>query len=104
MVTYDLKLKLGDGLGSAVEIRSGEYQMADWDFRIYINDVDLTAQLKPNFAQLDQQLKMLQQNFELRVGEGNVVRDGDGRIRAFVKFTGATKNNEESMRLIAWIV
>lgn len=99
-VTYDLKLKLGDGLGSAVEIRSGEYQMADWDFRIYVNDVDLTVQLKPKFAQLDQQLEMLQQNFELRVGEGTVARDADGRIKALVKFTGATKNNEESMRLI----
>jgi len=99
-VTYDLRLKLGDGLGSAVEIRSGTYQMADWDYRIYINGEDCSAQLKPNFTHLDQQLEMLQQNFELRVGEGNIARDADGRIKAFVKFIGATKNNEESMRLL----
>ncbi|WP_081175030.1 type I restriction enzyme HsdR N-terminal domain-containing protein [Rhizobium rhizosphaerae] len=99
-VNYDLKLKLGDGLRSAVEIRSGEYQMAAWDYRIYVDGLDFTAQLKPNFSKLDEQLETLRRNFELRVGEGNLFRDADGRIKAFIKFTGATKNNEESMKLI----
>ncbi|NTI17043.1 type I restriction enzyme HsdR N-terminal domain-containing protein [Agrobacterium rhizogenes] len=99
-VTYDLKLKLCEGLGSTVEIRSGIYDMVAWDYRIFINGVDQSNQLKPMFAQLEQNLLLLQQGFELKVAEGMVKRDEDGRINAAVIFSGATKNNQEAMKLI----
>lgn len=98
--TYDLNLKLGDGLGSSVKIRDGVYGMESWDYRIFVNDVDATALLKQNFRQLDEQMALLNREFELRVGDGLIRRDEDGRIVANVTFVGATKNNTAAMKLI----
>ncbi|GMB82869.1 hypothetical protein NN6n1_36520 [Shinella zoogloeoides] len=97
---YDLDLSLGCGLPSSVKIRDGIYGMELWDYRIFINEQDMTAQVKPNFTALDQQLSLLQENFELRVGDGRVHRDADGRISASMSFVGATKNNDAAMKLI----
>ncbi|MBB3390323.1 hypothetical protein FHT82_003086 [Rhizobium sp. BK275] len=98
--TYDLSLKLADGLGSSVQIRDGTYGMSHWEYRIFVDDVDMTEQLKPFFAQVDQQMDVLQRNFELRVGDGLVERDQEGKIVAKVTFIGATKNNDAAMKLI----
>lgn len=98
--TYDLDLKLAQGLGSSVKIRDGYYDMQYWDINVFLNDADVTAQFKPHLAQVEQQMETLQREFELRVGDGLVKRDGDGRILASVTFVGATKNNDAAMKLI----
>jgi hypothetical protein len=51
-------------------------------------------------TQMDQQLEMLKSVFELRVEEGDVVRDEDGRITAHARFAGATLQNAEAMRIM----
>ena len=102
-VSYDLNLKLCDGLGSSAIVHSGEYSMDKWVFRIFVDGEDMTEQMRkmsPEVAELDGQLEMLAQEFELRVAEGIAERDTDGRIKAHVEFSGVTKNNAETMRLL----
>lgn len=98
--TYDLELKLADGLPSAITIRDGAYDMRHWEMRLFLNGIDVTEQFKPHFRDVEEQMAMLQRDFELRVGEGKVRRDEEGRIVADVSFIGATRNNDEAMKLI----
>lgn len=98
-----MKLKLADGLGSAVKIRSGHYLMSDHDYRIIMNGQDCTALLRkslPQFATMDQQLELLKTSFELRVSGGFAERGTDGRIAAHVEFTGATVHNHQAMTIM----
>ena len=102
-VNYDKGLKLCDGLGSSVKIYSGEYDMKDWAYRILIGGKDFTEQIKaaaPQFAEMDNQLNMIQNDFELRVGGGVAKREIDGRIVAEVSFTGVTRNSLAAMKLL----
>jgi hypothetical protein len=102
-VTYDLQLKICDGLGSSVRIRGGEYGMTDWDYRVFINGADSTELAKrflPQFSEVDNQLNMMQREFELRVSDGFVQRDSDGRITANVNFAGVTRNSLAGMKLL----
>lgn len=102
-VYYDKGLKLCDGLGSSVKIHSGEYDMKDWAYRIFIGEQDLTEQIKaaaPQVAEIDNQLTMMQKEFELRVGDGIAKREADGRIVAEVGFAGVTRNSLAGMKLL----
>ena len=96
-------LRLCKGLGSFAKIYSGVYNMSTWTFRICANDVDATENLKdafPQFRKVDEQLDMLRNEFELRVSEGFVERDSDGRINSHVKFSGVTKNSLSGMKIL----
>lgn len=102
-VKYDTKLKLCDGLASSVEIRSGEYGMDHWAYRVFVNGAECTDILRssvPQFAELDKQLVMLEREFELKVADGVAKRDSDGRISASVNFPGVTRNNLAGMKLL----
>jgi hypothetical protein len=102
-VEHDLKLKLCDGLGSSAAVRSGEYTLENWFVRMFAGGEDVTDLLKatvPEIALLYSQLEQLSTDFELRISDGTVARDADGRILAEVSFAGATKNNAEAMRLL----
>ncbi|MDP2731553.1 MAG: type I restriction enzyme HsdR N-terminal domain-containing protein [Hoeflea sp.] len=102
-VKHDTKLKLADGLGSSVKIRSGHYLMSDYEYRIMVNGQDCTELLRqsvPQFAIMDQQLELLKTSFELRVSGGFAERGTDGRITAHVEFTGATVHNHQAMAIM----
>lgn len=102
-VEYDLDLKLCEGLASSVQVRSGEYDMSYWAYRIFINGTDCTEFIKtawPALAEVDRQLAMIQNEFELKIADGLTERDPDGRINAHIHFSGVTKNNLEAMRLL----
>lgn len=102
-VKYDMGLKLCDGIGSTVAIGSGEYKIHEYEYRMLIGGVDCTNEIRanvPQISQLDQQLEMLKNVFELRVAEGNAARDGDGRILAHLRFAGATIQNAMAMQAI----
>lgn len=100
-ISYDAKLKLCDGLASKARIRSGLYEMDKWEYRILINGEDQTEFIKssvPSIQEVDDQMLMLRDDFELRVSEGVAQRDDDGRIFATTKFAGVTKNNTNAMQ------
>ncbi len=102
-VEYDRKLKLCDGLGSAVSIRSGSYKISEFGYRILVSGEDHTELMRanvPQIAQMDQQMEMLRNVFELRVTDGSAVRDEDGRITAHACFGGVTLQNAEAMRMM----
>lgn len=102
-VDYDKGLKLCDGLGSPVKVHSGEYNMKAWAYRILIGGKDFTEQIKaaaPQIAEMDNQLAMIQKEFELRVGDGIAKRETDGRIVADLSFAGVTKNSVAAMKLL----
>lgn len=102
-VAYDAGLKLCDGLGSSAKILSGEYDMQDWAFRIYINDSDQTEAIKaafPQIAEIDNQLAMMEREFELKVAGGLAERNAEGRIGARVNFSGVTRNSLAAMKLL----
>lgn len=102
-VEYDTKLKLCDGLTSSIFIRSGEYKISEYEYRILLNGNDCTAMLRatmPQLTQLDQQMEMLKSVFELRVAEGTAKRDEDGRILAHAHFSGATLQNAAAMQML----
>lgn len=102
-VVYDKKLKLAEGLGSSVRIRSGRYIMADQYVRIMMNGQDCTAivrQAVPQMAEMDRQLDLLKTAFELRVSNGIAERSDDGRIVAHVEFAGVTVHNQQAMTIM----
>jgi hypothetical protein len=102
-VAYDRGLKLCEGLSSAVKIHSGEYGLDHWSYRIFVNDIDATELLKrslPQLGEVDRQMEMLQNDFELRVSAGSVFRDESGRIQGQVNFSGVTKNSDAGMKLL----
>lgn len=102
-IEYDQHLKLCDGLRSSIYIRSGAYKISSYDFRILFNGLDQTELFRanaPQIAQLDQQMDLLKNVLELRVEEGSVTRDENGRITAYARFGGATLQNAEAMRVI----
>ena len=103
VIAYDKGLKLCDGLGSSVRLRGGEYKVSDYAYRILVNGEDQTEMLKgvmPQIAEVDRQLKFLNDEFELRISEGIAARDNDGRIMANVRFQGVTKSNAAAMQLM----
>lgn len=102
-VRYDMGLKLGQGLGSRVSIRSGEYTVEDYAYRIFMNGTDVTEIAKahdPRLAGLDGNLKLMQDEFTLRISEGFVERDERGRIVASLSFPGVTKSNGVAMKIM----
>jgi len=102
-VSYDLGLKLCDGLPSSVDIKSGQYEMDDWTYRIFINGNECTEALKnsvPQLSEADRQIELLRTDFTLRVESGQAKRNTEGRIIAEVSFSGATKNNHAAMKLL----
>lgn len=103
-VVYDRKLKIADGLGSSVRIRSGKYFLEDYSYRLIVNEQDCTAlarQFAPHqLATMDHQLELMKTSFALQVSDGIAERSDDGQITAHVKFTGATVHNHEAMKLL----
>lgn len=98
--SYDLNLKLADGRSSKISIRDGTYGQQSWSYKAYLAGEDITQQVKHFFGGVDRQLEMLRDDFELRVGEGAVSRDADGRINTDLKFIGATRGNDKAMKLL----
>ena len=102
-VHYDKKLRLADGLGSVAHIRSGEYSIDDWRYKIFLNDVDQTELMKqfvPGLAKMESEMEMLVHDLPLRISGGGAERSDEGRIIAEVEFLGATKNNKDAMTIL----
>lgn len=102
-IKHDTKLKLAEGLGSSVHIRSGHYLMSEYEYRILMSGEDRTEQFRqllPQLSNIDQQLELLKTSFELRVSGGVAERGEDGRITAHVEFTGATIHNHQAMMIL----
>lgn len=102
MVIYDSKLKISNGLGSSVAIRSGHYRVSDYNYRIILNEQDFTEILRkssPQISLVDQQMELLKTAFELRVLGGLAERGADGRIVARVEFKGATIYSHQAMEI-----
>ena len=102
-VEYDKKLKLADGLGSSVRVRSGRYLLSEHDVRIVVNGQDCTPIVRqsiPQFAEAEAQLELLKSSFEMRVSDGIVERGDDGKIVANVEFSGVTVHNHEAMVIL----
>ncbi|MEM9633809.1 MAG: type I restriction enzyme HsdR N-terminal domain-containing protein [Pseudomonadota bacterium] len=102
-VEYDLGLKLCEGLGSQVPISRGIYTMTSCAYRIMFNDSDITEKLRPaipQMADMDDQIELMQNHFELTVTKGIAKRNEAGRICAEVQFSGVTKHSKAAMQLL----
>ncbi|WP_195822327.1 type I restriction enzyme HsdR N-terminal domain-containing protein [Roseobacter sp. MH60115] len=102
-ISHDLGLKLADGLGSSVGIRSGRYLLADYAYRIVAGGQDCTEMARqsvPQLAETDRQLELMKTAFELKVSGGVAERGENGRISAHVQFEGATVHNHEAMAIL----
>ncbi|WP_260923224.1 type I restriction enzyme HsdR N-terminal domain-containing protein [Novosphingobium sp. 9] len=102
-VEYDRGLKLCNGLGSAVNLRSGFYKIIDQNYRIFVDGEDHTQVLRanlPQIAQMEQQLEQLKNVFILRVESGRLERDENGRILARAQMSGATEPNRQGMEMM----
>lgn len=102
-VSHDLGLKLADGLGSSVVIRSGRYLLSDYEYRIIAGGQDCTEMARQNIPQLaetDKQLDLMKTAFEPKVAGGIAERDENGKILAHVNFEGATIHNHEAMMIL----
>jgi hypothetical protein len=102
-VEYDRGLKLCDGLGSAVNLRSGVHKITNQIYRILVNGEDHTQILRanlPQIAQMEQQLEQLKNVFILRVEAGKLERDENGRIVARARMGGATEPNRQGMEMM----
>ncbi len=102
-VTHDKKLKIAEGLGSSVRIRSGSYVLAEYDFKVLIDGQDCTQfvrQSLPEFAQAEAQIELLKSSFELRVEDGFVERGDDGKIISHIEFAGVTVHNRAAMAIM----
>lgn len=102
-VSHDLGLKLADGLGSSVSIRSGRYLLSDYAYRIIAGGQDCTEmarQAVPQLAETDRQLELMKTAFELKVSGGIAERRENGKISAHVSFEGATVHNHEAMAIL----
>jgi Type I restriction enzyme R protein N terminus (HSDR_N) len=103
LARHDTDLKLAEGIGSTARIRSGNYIMSGYEYRLLMNGQDCTAlfrQSVPQISTLDSQLELLKAEFDLRVSDGVVERCEDGRITAHVKFDGATISNYKAMEIM----
>jgi hypothetical protein len=98
--TYDLELKLCENRGSTINIRDGKYGQQQWTYRLMLGDKDVTEQWRPLLGDMDRQLAILRDDFELRVGDGIIRRNEEGRIAAEVQFIGATVGNDQAMKLL----
>ena len=99
---YDTGLRLCDGIGSSLRVRSGVYSMADYTYRILVNEIDQTALFRanaPGFGEVDRDLELFRTSFQMRV-DGSMGRGGDGRIGAVAKFSGVTHQNQEGIRIM----
>jgi Type I restriction enzyme R protein N terminus (HSDR_N) len=102
-VTYDKKLGLSAELGSTEIIRSGTYDISEFQYRLFMNEVDCTDALKAELPQLqimDQELELIRTAFEHRVTGGHLTRGDDGRIIADIRFAGVTIHNAAAMQLM----
>ncbi|XUY27811.1 type I restriction enzyme HsdR N-terminal domain-containing protein [Agrobacterium sp. rho-8.1] len=100
--TYDLDLKLANNRGSKIRIRDGKYSQQQWSYRIMLGDADITEQARPLLGDVDKQLTSLRDDFELRVGDGTIARNSEGRITADIQFIGATVGNDNAMKLLGF--
>lgn len=102
-VVHDKKLKLAPGLASSVRIRSGLYKLLDCKLRFFSNEQDVTRlfeEIFTNNSQLEHQIELLKSTFELRVDDGRVERQDDGKIVAHLAFGGATVHNRQAMMIL----
>ncbi|WP_288940984.1 type I restriction enzyme HsdR N-terminal domain-containing protein [uncultured Roseovarius sp.] len=102
-VIHDKGLKLAEGLGSSVAIRSGRYVLEEYDYRFSIDGRDCTDLVRQNFPQnkvMEQQLELLKTSFELKVSKGTAERNPDGQIIAQIEFEGATTHNDKAMSIM----
>lgn len=102
-IAYDRKLKLADGLGSSVRIRSGRYLLSNHKIRIMVNREDCTQLVRqsvPQFAEVEAQIELLKSSFEMRVSDGVAERSDDGRIVARIEFSGVTVHNHAAMAIM----
>jgi hypothetical protein len=101
-IEYDTGLKLCDGVGSSIKVRSGIYTMRDYAYRFFLNDQDQTAIFKaiPGFDDIEGQLELFKSSFQLRVDQGVMQRDENGRIFACASFAGVTTQNHEGLKLV----
>lgn len=102
-VSHDLGLKLADGLGSSVSIRSGRYSISDYKYRIIAGGEDCTELVRqsvPQIAEMDKQLYLIQSAFELKVSGGVAERKENGKILAHINFEGVTVHSHEAMSIM----
>ena len=99
-VHYDTGLKLAQGLGSSVRVRSGKYDVVDYKLRVIVDGQDhaeLVRKTTPQFSAIEDQIELFKSSFVMRVATGFAERDADGRIVAHVEFDGATVQNHQAM-------
>lgn len=102
-VKYDMRLKLCNGVGSSVRVRSGAYKMSSYEYKIFLNGVDQTEFLRktlPKMEAMEGEMELLKNALQLRVDKGSIYRDDDGRICAWAHLAGATVQNYEGMKLL----
>lgn len=102
-VKYDTKLKLADGLGSFIRVRSGRYLLSEHDVRIIVNGQDCTQLVRqsvPQFSIMEDQLELMKSAFEMQVSDGIAERDTEGKIVARVEFWGVTVHNQAAMAIM----
>ncbi|WP_343503680.1 type I restriction enzyme HsdR N-terminal domain-containing protein [Alloyangia pacifica] len=99
---YDTGLRLADGLSSVCEVRSGEYELKDWHIRLLMGGQDVTETMAQHgaLASFENQLVLMRDSLPLKIADGIMRRDGNGRIEAKIGFQGATKNNLEGMKIL----
>jgi len=95
-ISYDRNLKLCNGMGSHVVIRSGEYTMEGWHLRFFVGDQEIPMELVkriPEIQQMIDGLELMAEQLPLRISRGEIKRTEDGRIVLSVKFDGITHSN-----------
>jgi hypothetical protein len=99
-INYDRGLRLSEGIGSSVRIRNGTYRLSQYELQCIVNGEDRTAVLRttPQISNAFTQLDFLRDSFELKVSDGIVSRDSDGRIFANASFSGVTTHNKYKIR------
>lgn len=101
-VTHDIGLRLADGLGSAVPVLVGEYDLKWAEYRFMVGGVDQTEMFRkfaPHLQEMDNQLAMMKECY-LPIKNGEAARNSDGRINASVEFAGVTQGNHQAMKMM----
>lgn len=103
LLSHDLKLGLAPGFGSSVRVRSGRYMLNEYSINFYMQGVDVTPHLRasvPEVLEMERQLELLKTTFEMRVTDGRIEREDDGRIVARMQFAGVTTHSHQALSLL----
>lgn len=99
-VEYDFGKRLAPGYPSTIRVRHGVYSLRSWSVRYYLNGQDQTSlayAMIPNLREMDTFLEHFRSSFEMRVKDGKVYRDVDGKINIDAEFDGVTVHNKAAM-------